>query len=241
VVGHATLIRAKKIHDELKTRGLLLEKDIMLGTALVDMYAKCGFPAKAHEVLDELPIRNIVSWSAIIVGYVQQGQAKETLDCFERMLNEGLSSNAVTFSCLLKPFEEKGEEIHERIVKLGALKKDIVLGTALVDMYAKCGKLAKAHQVLGELPNQSVATWNALIAGHAQEGQCDQAMNCLEKIQDEGISPNVVTFICIMKSCGTTIDVVLFLISENQTGKQSINQASKQESKQASNGYLIKG
>ena len=66
------------------------------------MYAKCGVPAKAQEVLEELPTRNVISWNALLAGYVQQGQCYEVLYGFEHMQSEGLSPDAVTFICTLK-------------------------------------------------------------------------------------------------------------------------------------------
>ena len=80
----------------------MLEKNVILGTVLVDMYAKCGMLKKAQQVLEDLPFRNIVSWSVLIAGCVQHGQSHEALNYFERMQSEGLLPDVVTFVCLLK-------------------------------------------------------------------------------------------------------------------------------------------
>eukprot|EP00250_Pteridium_aquilinum_P022499 c25392_g4_i3 orf=1-279(+) len=68
-------------------------------------------------------------------------------------------------------------------------------------MYAKCGSLSKAQDVLEKLPSRDVVSWNALIAGYAQEGQGEQALNCFECMQREGIPPNAVTFLCVLNVC----------------------------------------
>ena len=78
-----------------------LVKDIMLGNALVDLYAKCGMLTKAEETLEELPIRNVVSWSTVITGYAEQGQGHEALNSFERMKSEGICPDEVTCLCIL--------------------------------------------------------------------------------------------------------------------------------------------
>ncbi|KAI5069848.1 hypothetical protein GOP47_0016149 [Adiantum capillus-veneris] len=182
------------------------EKDVVLGTTLVDMYAKCGALAKAAQVLSELPARNVVSWNALITGYAQQGQGEEALECFERMQHEGFPPNDVTFICILKACgsigaADKGQQIHNQIKREGFLVKDVAVGNALVDMYAKCGALSKAARVLDELPIRDVVSWSALIAGYAQQAQGVEALNCLERMQCEGLSPNAVTLASTLASC----------------------------------------
>ena len=205
--GIRAINKGKQIHTKIMSEGLV-EKDIMLGSALVDMYAKCGVLERARKVLEELPLRNIVTWNALISGYAQQGQGHEALNCFEQMQSEGIAPDAVTFICTLKVCGEvgaidKGKQIHTDTISRGLLKKDVVLGNVLVDMYCKCGRLEKAHEVLKELPMRDVVSWNALIAGFVSQGQSHEAMNCFEQMQNEGISPDPVTILCILKACSS--------------------------------------
>ena len=198
--------KGKQIHEEIIRNGLL-ENDVVLGTALVDMYAKCGELAKAQKLLEELPFRDVVTWSALISGYAQQGHANEALNCFERMENEGLSPDEVTFVSILKACGSsgaigKGESIHNEIMETGALRRNVVVGSALIDMYTKCGGLAKARQVLDELPLRNVVSWSSLITGYAQEGQALEALNCVEQMQSEGLSPDGVTLLSVLSACG---------------------------------------
>ncbi|MCO5592863.1 hypothetical protein L7F22_046867 [Adiantum nelumboides] len=88
----------------------------------------------------------------------------------------------------------------------GRLKDDVVLGTALVDMYAKCGVLQKAQKVLEELPFRNVVSWNVLIAGYLKEGQDQEALGYLQQMQNEGLDPNAITYDCILKACGIMQD-----------------------------------
>ena len=197
-----------RIHAHIVKKGLL-EKSPYLGSSLISMYAKCGVLSKAKEVLENLPIRNVVSWSALISGYARDDQGHEAMNCFEQMRKEGLSPDAITFTCILKSCGEigdvdKGKQIHEEISKSGLLEKDIMLGTALVDMYAKCGVPIKAQNVLENLPFRNTVSWNALIAGYAQRGQCNEALNCYEQMQREGLSPNAITFTCTLQACGSS-------------------------------------
>jgi pentatricopeptide repeat protein len=200
------LCNGTKLHNEILRRDLL-GKCPFVASALINMYAKCGLLAQAQKVLEELPIRDVVTWSALIVGYAQHGHGHEALNCFERMKREGFSPNAVTFTGILKAcskeeFIRKGEEMHEEIVGKGLMENNTVLGNALVDMYAKCGMLKKAEQVLKELNVRDVISWSSLIAGYAHHGKNQEALNCLQLMRNEGLSPNAVTYVSILKACG---------------------------------------
>ena len=198
--------KGRLIHDDIVNRGLL-EKDVLLGNALVDMYINCGLLSKAQEVLKELPIRNLTSWSALIAGYVQYGQVDKALYYYDCMKSEGFIPDVVTFICILKACGslqdiDKGKKIHEEIQRRCLVRNDIALGNVLVDMYAKCGMLAKAQQVLEDLPSRDAVSWNALITGYAQQGQCHEAFDCFRQMKTEGLSPSAVTFTCLLKACG---------------------------------------
>ena len=147
-----------RLHPEILKKTGLLERSPFLASSLINMYAKCGLLAKAQQVLDDLPFGNVYSFNARIAGYVHHGHVHEAFNCFQRMQNEGLSLDAITFISILKACRKawilnKGKQIHGGIVLSGLLDKDIVVGIALIDMYARCGEFAKVEQVLEELPH----------------------------------------------------------------------------------------
>jgi pentatricopeptide repeat protein len=198
--------KGKSVHDEIICRGLLREKHAALGVALVDMYAKCGNLAEAHQILESLPARNAVSWNALIAGYVRQGRCHCALNCFDRMQGEHLSPDAVTFTCILNACGstgaiDKGKQIHEEISSRNMLDDDIVLGNALIDMYAKCGALAKAQEVLEDLPLRNTISWSTLISGYAQHGQVCEALKCFDHMQGEGLYPDSIMLMSVLNAC----------------------------------------
>ncbi|MCO5579401.1 hypothetical protein L7F22_033256 [Adiantum nelumboides] len=199
--------KGQQIHHEVARQGLL-GSSVILGNALVDMYAKCGALDKAQRLLEKLSLRNVVTWNALITGYARECQGEQVLFCFEQMQREGVSPDAVTLTCILKACGcigaiDKGKQVHDEIVRRGYLKNDVVVGTALVDMYAKCGAFGKAREVLEELPIRNVFCWSALIAGFAEQGHGEQALLCLEAMKHDGLSPNRVTFLSLLKACGS--------------------------------------
>jgi pentatricopeptide repeat protein len=178
----------------------------MVGTALVDMYAKCGSLEKAREVLEELVFRDAITWNTLITGYIQSGQGIEALNCFKQMQEEGFSPDSVTFGCILRACGSigavgTGKSIHKAIVRRGLLRGDIVLGNALVDMYAKCGALKKAQEVLDRLIFRDIISWNSLITGYAQQGQDVEVLNCFKRMQTDQIFPDSTTFLCLLNAC----------------------------------------
>ncbi|KAI5062550.1 hypothetical protein GOP47_0023089 [Adiantum capillus-veneris] len=196
-----------KLHADIAARGLF-GKDVIIGGTLINMYAKCGDLVKAQEVFDNLPEHNIVSWTALIAGYVQQGCGEEALHYFERMKCNGLSPDAVTFTCILKACGstgaiDKGCEIHRQIVSSGLLKADSFVGTALIDMYMKFRLVSKAQEVFDELPGSNIVSWNVLVTGYAQHGHVEEALACFKQMQDEGFVPDVITYVGILKGLGS--------------------------------------
>ncbi|KAH7297895.1 hypothetical protein KP509_25G017300 [Ceratopteris richardii] len=197
----------ESLHVEIMRKGLLTQS-IVLGNALVDMYAKCGALTRAQEVFNDIEVRNLVTWNALITGYCQHGLAEETLNQYECLLCAGLCPDTVTFVCILKACGTigavtKGHEIHAEIARKLLFAKSIMLGNALIDMYGKCGALLNAQQVFAELPIRDIVSWNALISGYSEHGHGSEALSCFEGMKQNGVSPDVVTFMSVLKACGS--------------------------------------
>ena len=180
-----------------------MEKNILLGTSMVDMYTNCSMLAKAYEVLRSLPFRDIVAWNALITGYAQEGKGHKVLDCYAIMKEEeSLCVDEATFTCILKACGcigavNEGKHIHDEIVKNGLLVNNFVLGGGLVDMYAKCGMLAKAQGVLRELPSRDTVSCFAILGGHS--GKVDEAQTHNEKMSElYGIKPLLEPHTCMV-------------------------------------------
>ncbi|KAI5068812.1 hypothetical protein GOP47_0017157 [Adiantum capillus-veneris] len=203
-------IKGEEIHAAI-IRERTFEKNVFVGSTLINMYAKSGALEKAQDVFDGLPTRNLVSWNALIAGYTQQGRVEGALNHFYRMQEEGISPDAVTFVCSLKACGstgtiQKGKILHAQVFRLGLLETNILAGNSLIDMYAKCGLLEEAQQVFDKLPVVDVISWTSLIAGYAHHLHDEDAVNCYERMRSEGFTPDDVTFVCILKACGSIGD-----------------------------------
>ena len=194
------------IHTEICWKGL--ESDTFLGNVLVDMYGKAGYVTEAHQVFGCLLTRDVVSWTSLIMAYSKQGNHLKCLECFHQMHGDGVSPDIVTYVCCAKACGSigciaKSEEIHAEIVEK-RLEKDIIIGSSLIDMYARSGLVTKAQEVFDKLQVRSAVSWNALIAGYAQLGESEQAIQMVDRMIKENIRPNVVTFGAILNACSYT-------------------------------------
>lgn len=197
--------KGQEIHVEIAQMGH--ERCLYVGSALVDMYAKCGLLSEAREVIDKLPVRNVVSWNALISGYAEHGPSQEAMKCFKQMQMDNVAPDTITFICILKACSSvgaivKGREIHMEFAKEGT-ERNPFAGNILVDMYAKCGFLTEARRVFDKLPVRDSVSWTALIAGYAEHGPGQEALNCFEELQLEEVSLDAAIFACALKTCGS--------------------------------------
>ncbi|KAH7296449.1 hypothetical protein KP509_26G023300 [Ceratopteris richardii] len=194
------------LHAEIERRELL-DCDLMLGNNLIEFYAKFGWHLKGRELLQRLPFRDVGSWNAMIAGCAESGHFEIMFECFNEMQLEGICPNELTLLCCLKACSisehiEKGEAFYIEMERLGIAKSDPFLGSALVDMYCKCGSLVKAQEVFHHLIAPDVVSWTALTAGYVAYGLNVEALYCFERMQIEGVIPNILTSDSSLKACG---------------------------------------
>ncbi|KAJ7555027.1 hypothetical protein O6H91_05G019100 [Diphasiastrum complanatum] len=201
----AALEQGKQLHSDIIERGF--QSDVIVGNALVDMYAKCGRTEDARELFTNMSERDVVSWNAMIAGYAQNGLGKEALALYDQMKQEGVQPVNVTFVLLLKACSslealEQGRNLHSDIIKRGFLS-DVIVGSTLVDMYAKCGCTEDARELFNNMNDRDVVSWTAMIAGYAQNGLGKEALALYEQMKQEGVQPDNVTFVLLLKACGS--------------------------------------
>lgn len=176
--------------------------DVFVGNALINMYGKCGNLQEARKVFDKMPERNVVSWTVMIASYAQHRHGKEARCLFDKMLQDGVSPNKVTFlsiltTCARHAALAEGKQLHAVISDSG-FELDVVVGTALINMYHKCGSLEDARMLFDKMPERDAGLWNAMIAVYAQNGLSKRALQLFHQMQLDGIMPDRITFIAIL-------------------------------------------
>ncbi|MCO5553813.1 hypothetical protein L7F22_007339 [Adiantum nelumboides] len=201
--GVGAISVGKVFHSQVIRDGLQL--DITIANTLIDMYVKCGSLEEAQKVFEHLPQRDVVSWASMIAAYSEHGRGFSAVDCFDKMREEGVELDRVTFLFLLKACGSigalrKGRVVHEHIIR-GGLESNVAVGSTVVDMYAKCGSFNEAHIALNRLRGRNTVSWNALIGGYADRGNYGMAVQCLESMLLEGLHPIASTFTSILTAC----------------------------------------
>ncbi|XP_008797468.2 pentatricopeptide repeat-containing protein At2g29760, chloroplastic-like [Phoenix dactylifera] len=181
------------------------ERNVESWNTLIAGHAKCGRFDVARRLFDEMPIKNVVSWSAMITGYAQGDCPGEALALFEKMKELGVRPNLAAIVSLLSACSqlgalERGRQVHAYIQR-NKMKMDSIIGTALIDMYAKCGCINKAYEVFDALAPKDVFSWTAMIAGLAANGHGMKALELFAQMELDGIRPNEVTFVGVLCAC----------------------------------------
>ncbi|XP_047307987.1 pentatricopeptide repeat-containing protein At2g33680 isoform X2 [Impatiens glandulifera] len=195
----------KQMHSYAMKLGF--ESQIYIMTALVDMYAKCSCLDDARKGFDYLHERDIVLWTSMIGGYVQNGENEEGLTLYCRMQTEGIIPNELTMTSVLKACSslaalEQGKQVHGRIIKYG-FDLRVPMGSALSTMYAKCGNLEDGNLVFTRMPSRDVVSWNAMISGLSQNGFGKDALKMFDemRLDKNGVKPDHVTFVNVLSAC----------------------------------------
>ncbi|XP_030477737.2 pentatricopeptide repeat-containing protein At2g22410, mitochondrial isoform X1 [Cannabis sativa] len=185
--------------------GGLVNKTIVSWTTMIVGYAKFGFFDIAGELLFEMPEKNVVPWNALITGFVQANRGKEALVLFHDMQARNIKPDEITMVGCLSACSQLGALdigiwIHHYVEK-HLISSYVPFGTALVDMYAKCGNITKALQVFQNMPERNSLTWTAIICGLAAHGQAHDAISYFENMIDTGLVPDEITFIGVLSAC----------------------------------------
>ncbi|KAF3336704.1 pentatricopeptide repeat-containing protein [Carex littledalei] len=211
------LDHAHKVFDRMPLRDIVswntmiavaksgLDLDAVTGSALLDMYAKCGYFYDSVQFFHEMPNKNQVSWSAIISGCVQNEKYIYGLDLFVQMQRSGYGTNQSAYasmfrSCAILGSLTLGQEFHAHAIK-NNFGHDIVVGTAIVDMYAKCGSLDCALRAFWDFHKPAIQTWNAMLIGFARNGCGLEAIELFRRIIRLNAGFNEITLSGVIGAC----------------------------------------
>lgn len=201
--------RGKEIHGQLIVNGFSL--DLFAMTGVVNVYAKCGQIEEAYKMFDRMPERDLVSWNTIVAGFAQNGFAELALDLVTRMHEEGRRGDFITIVSILPAVANVGslrigKAVHGYAVRAG-FDSTVNVSTALVDMYAKCGRVETAWLVFDGMKSRNVVSWNSMIAAYVEGGNPEEAMRIFQKMLDEGVEPTNVTIMEALHACADLGDL----------------------------------
>lgn len=182
--------------------------NIFVLNALMDVYAKCGHMEAAMKLFMECGNKNDVSWNTMIVGYVHLGDAEKAFQMYLDMHAEQVNATEVTYSCLLcasasMAAMDAGIQIHAMTIKT-FYDEDGSVCNALIDMYAKCGRIVDARKVFDAMSKRDIVTWNAIISAYSMHGLGIEALQVFENMRGTEIKPNQLTFVAVLSACSNS-------------------------------------
>jgi pentatricopeptide repeat protein len=185
----------KEIHEAAIRSSF--QSDVFVGSALVDMYIKCYYLEDARKVFDRMPVRDVVSWNAMMAGYAQNGHVHEALKFFEEMPEQ----NVISWNVMIAGYAQNGhvDEALELFRKMP--KRDIVSWTTMLAGFVQSGRVDEAVEHFEKMPERNVVSWSTMIAGYAQNGHADEALELYKQMLLAGVKPNPVTFSGVLPAC----------------------------------------
>lgn len=178
-------------------------------TTLITGYHQSGKPELAMELIEQMKrsgtVPDVFTWTSMISGLTQNGRKNEALSFFHEMQLSGVNPNNMTvacaiFACASLQALNKGKELHSYAFKIGG-SRSILVGNSLIELYAKCGRLADAQKIFEGMLEKDVFSWNSMIGGYAQAGYCGKAYELFSRMESLGVHRNVVTWNVMISGC----------------------------------------
>ncbi|GKV20678.1 hypothetical protein SLEP1_g30765 [Rubroshorea leprosula] len=212
----------KCIHlfDQMQIAGI--KPDEVTLSNILQAYFKRGFIDEASKVFSTIKEKDMVCWTTMTVGYAKNGREEDALMLFRNMLLEAVKPDSFTISsvvasCAKLAFLSNGQVVHGKAVLFG-VGDNLLVSSSLVDMYCKCGVTKDAWAVFNMMPSRNVVSWNTMIGGYAQNGQELEALALYEKMLQEKVKPDSITFVAVLSACSHG-----GLVEEGQKYFDSIN------------------
>ncbi|KAH6833855.1 Tetratricopeptide repeat superfamily protein [Perilla frutescens var. hirtella] len=183
---HLDFKTLRKVHARIISDPKLCS-DTSLAIKLMRAYAVCGKPDVTRKVFDRIPDRNNVVCNVMIRSYVNNHLYEDAISMYKSTLASGVMPDHYTFPCVLKACSASdniqfGVQMHSPALKKG-LDLTMFTGNGLIAMYGKCGKLVEARQVFDEMPCRDIVSWNSMVAGYAQNGRFDEALEVCKEME----------------------------------------------------------
>lgn len=181
------------------------QENTLANNSIISGYLSQGFVERARTVFNNMAAKDVASWSAMITGYTKNGLYAEALTIFQEMMVSQVCPNESTFvsslsACAHMGALDQGRLIHAYINKIGA-KITVKLGTALIDMYAKCGSIKCSYKTFRRMAHRDIVAWGAIISGFAMHGEACKCFELFDEMVAQGIQPNEVIFVAILSAC----------------------------------------
>ncbi|XP_074309578.1 putative pentatricopeptide repeat-containing protein At1g68930 [Silene latifolia] len=193
----------KELHGYIIRTGYLA--NVFVGSALIDLYCKCNSIRYAERVFCMMNYKSTVSWTAMLVGYSQNGLSEEAIKTFRHMKKNFIEPDHVTLgsavrSCADLASLEEGAQFHNQALVSGLVSSTAV-SNSLITMYGRCGMIEDSLKLFKEMKVRDEISWTALISGYSQFGKATEAIHLFEEMLSHGTKPDEATFVGVLSAC----------------------------------------
>ncbi|KAJ9139607.1 hypothetical protein P3X46_030325 [Hevea brasiliensis] len=189
-----------------------LDTNICTCNTLIGIYSGAGESEQAELVFQRMAERDLISWNSMMACYAQYGKCLDALKIFGRIFNKSKVANFVSFTsalaaCSDPEFITEGKILHALVILTG-LHENLIVGNALVSLYTKSGMMVAAKKVFQTMPRRDEVTWNALIGGHVDNEEPDEAVKAFKLMREESIPANYITIANVLGACLSPNDLL---------------------------------
>ncbi|XP_024530731.1 pentatricopeptide repeat-containing protein At4g02750-like [Selaginella moellendorffii] len=197
----ARITDAKNLFDAMPDA----DRDVVTWTTMIWAYGEAKNADAAQNLFDRSPHRNSITWNAMAAAHSQCCQSRPAFALLQRMDLDGVEPNAVTVISVLDACAgatdlATGKNV-DAITAHEPFHRDVVVSTATIHMYGRCGSLAMARAVLAATPRENLVTWTAMVSAYAHNGHSGQARETFQTMTCEGFPANSVAFVSILNGC----------------------------------------
>ncbi|KAJ6399166.1 hypothetical protein OIU77_019836 [Salix suchowensis] len=209
-----SLPHTKQLHAHLFTTGQFQLPISPSRSKLLELYAlSLGNLSFAILAFSQIRTPSTNDWNAIIRGFIQSPNPTNAFAWYKSMISKSRKVDALTCSFVLKACARvlarlESIQIHTHIVRKGFIA-DALLGTTLLDLYAKVGDIDSAEKVFDEMVKRDIASWNALISGFAQGSKPTEALSLFNRMEIDGFKPNEISVLGALSACAQLGDFKL--------------------------------
>lgn len=205
----ALFLAAKDKRTLIKIHALMMKTNLSAyGNSvgrIIALYGGKNDIVSARKLFEELPLRGVDTYNAIIIAYSRKESPFEVLGLYNQMIKEDVRPDSSTFTVALKACVslmdlKMGEEIWRKAVELG-YGNDVFVGSSMLNLYVKCGKMNEAMVAFEKMQRKDLVCWSSMINGLVFNGQPREAVDAYKRMKKEGIDGDEVVMMGLIQAC----------------------------------------
>ncbi|KZV34703.1 pentatricopeptide repeat-containing protein mitochondrial [Dorcoceras hygrometricum] len=199
-IDHCAVKEGKRVHQYVFSNGY--EPKTFLVNSLLNMYVKFRLLGEAQALFDQMPEKNVISWTTMIAAYSNTELYFKAFQMLILMIRDGVKPNMYTYSSVLRSCKELTNlmQLHCCIIKVG-LESDVFVKSALIDVYSKLSEMEGALYIFNEMVTRDPVVWNTIIGGFAQNSNGDEALNLFIRMKRSGFWADQSTLTSVLRAC----------------------------------------